>query len=291
MKLFCISDYPQSSQQTQIINSLKQVCKDKDITFVKKNINNYDRLRDRIKEKSILYRSGISQAAKDIEKNLINSHTATFYISGKNYGDIDNVTQASIIHQKNNIPIPKTVFAATTDRNTLRKKIGYLGGFPVIIKIAQGQKGIGVILTESFPSLFSMVDYLAANNTDFVIREFIKVKPPIHSYRAIVLGNRVEFAYKNISLDKDDFRSNVNQEQRKREKIELKQKEKDILVKSVRLLNYETGAVDFIYGKDKSLKILEVNFPFNFVPVVKDLKYPIDEKMVDYLISKSKSLS
>jgi len=283
MKFYCITR--PEKQKTRIL--LENICIKLNIEFV--NINtetaNYLDLRAAIKN-NILYRVSDSTDSIQLEKALLTTNVKTFYsntINGLNM--YDNVIEATLLHEKLKLPIAKSLFYINK-KTTEVNNINYLGGFPVIIKVAYGQKGIGVIKVDSRASYNSIIDHLQNENTPFIVREFIDSGDTIHSYRSIVLGDNCIFTYKNSSISTKDFRSNVNQHKRDRKQIKLSSIDKAIMVKTVKSLGLEFGAVDFMRNEHGNLKILEVNFPFNFIPIIEDFDFPIDHMLVEYLIKK-----
>lgn len=286
MTFYCIT---KGDEYEDRIGLLKKSCKKYNIIFKKIDINKFNFLNNlNLSKNDFLYRVCPSKESLEAWYFLLNRKVTTFYNSYE-YA-ITERPNSFIIFQKEGLPIPKTINYINNNKVLLKKYVNNMGGFPIIIKVMGSSCGTGVIKIDSFQSLYSVMDYLAKRNIYTVMREFIRVGKPVFSCRAIVLGNEVEIAYKNINISlKDDFRSNVDQKRRKRELMELSKKNKNILIKSVAILGSDLGAVDFVFDKKGNLKIFEVNFPFNFVPVVKDLKYKINDKMIEYLIKKSKS--
>lgn len=227
-----------------------------------------------------------SSALRLIELLLSTPDTVTLYSSYDRL--LSQYPDSSVVHVTHNIPIPRTIFHLDPDRKKLRGYVESVGGFPVILKVLGSSEGVGVIKIESYASLFSIVDYLLTKHRSVMMREFISVAAPLHSYRGVVLGDELVAVYRNESVEEDDFRSNVNQEARNRRVVEVDGETEKVLVRAVQVLGLEMGAVDFIFDKDNQMaKILEVNFPFNFVPMVEQLNIPFHEQMVGYLTDKA----
>ena len=107
------------------------------------------------------------------------------------------------------VGIPKTVFSRnSTDIDDLLEK---LGGTPVIIKLARGTHGNGVVLAESKKAAKSVLQAFYLTNedgTNVLLQEFVKESAGT-DIRAFVVGSRVVASMRRQSLD-DDFRSNLH---------------------------------------------------------------------------------
>lgn len=269
-----------------LIKSFRKSAEDNGVEFIEvisENVNDIE-----VKDNDLVYRVTYDHDSVILEKKIMLSgrKIKTFY--KKNNFDLvsrarDNVIDATLIHKKNNISIPKTKFTNKIDNQNIDNIIEKLGSFPIIIKETGGQRGEGLHKVENKNDLISLTSDLRKNEKTFIIREFID--SPGLSYRAIVLGNNVEFCYRNESIDKSDFRSNVIQKDRKRKEIRLNNYDREMCVNAVKVLGLRTGAVDFAYDrKDGKLKIFEVNMPYNFYPVEKDFNVSISKKILNYLM-------
>ena len=282
MKFYCVTSHGEKDTNDLLAKS----CRQRKIDFVPVFWEefNFTEARDE-NEKALLYRASTKPTTWMIEKYLTDKQSVTFY---QNYKRSFSRYSNTIVHQKLGVSMPRSIDHLPQNKDLLKEYVDYLGGFPIIIKAMGRSQGVGVMKIDSLSSLMSVVDYLTDANSDLVLREFVDVGQPIHSYRAVVLGDKVEIAYKNINTSlTDDFRSNVDQENRQREIVELSSADQKMIVKSVSVLDLELGAVDFAYNQDEELKIFEVNFPFHFVPIVKDFEYNINDKIVEYLLNKA----
>jgi RimK family alpha-L-glutamate ligase len=110
---------------------------------------------------------------------------------------------------KAGVGIPKTVVSRNSaDIDDLIEKIG---GTPVIIKLARGTHGNGVVLAETKKAAKSVLQAFYLQNedgTNILLQEFVKESAGT-DIRAFVVGGRVVASMKRQSLD-DDFRSNLH---------------------------------------------------------------------------------
>jgi ribosomal protein S6--L-glutamate ligase len=239
-----------------------------------------------IKDGDCLYRcvsAGTYPETRTIETLMLRSGIKTFY------RDLDIALQRNpnsfVMHQKYGVPIPTTITPVSA-KDISSESVKALGGFPIILKVTGGSKGIGVMKLDTMEALTSVTDYLLANQTQFILREFVELPKPVYSLRAVVMGNKVAVCYKNQSVSTTEFRSNVDQSQRSRTLFSITPDQEQTLVRAVESLGLELGAVDFVLNEKGDIRIFEVNFPFNFMPVIVDLNIPIHQLIVSYLKDK-----
>ncbi len=153
---------------------------------------------------------------------------------------------------KTGIGIPKTVFSReTSDVDDLLDRIGT----PVIIKLASGTQGNGVVLAETRKVARSVVQAFYVNDTAFLIQEFIAESAGT-DIRAFVVGSQVVASMQRQSLD-DDFRSNIHQGG-KGNVIKLTEEEKKVALKAAKAMGLAVCGVDLMRS-DRGPLVLEVN--------------------------------
>jgi ribosomal protein S6--L-glutamate ligase len=157
---------------------------------------------------------------------------------------------------KAGVGIPKTVFSRnSTDIDDLIEK---LGGTPVIIKLARGTHGNGVVLAESKKAAKSVLQAFYLTNddgTNVLLQEFVKESAGT-DIRAFVVGGRVVASMKRQSLD-DDFRSNLHKGG-EGVTIKLTEEERKMAIKAARAMGLNIAGVDMMRS-DRGPLILEVN--------------------------------
>jgi ribosomal protein S6--L-glutamate ligase len=157
---------------------------------------------------------------------------------------------------KSGVGIPRTVVSRnTTDIDDLLNR---LGGMPVIIKLARGTHGNGVVLAETKKAAKSVLQafYLTDDDgTNILLQEFIEESAGT-DIRAFVVGSRVVASMKRQSLD-DDFRSNLHKGG-EGTTIKLTEEEKKTAVKAAKAMGLNIAGVDLMRSNRGPL-ILEVN--------------------------------
>ncbi len=180
---------------------------------------------------------------------------------------------------KYGVPIPKTVVSRnTTDIDDLLDQVG---GTPVIIKLARGTHGNGVVLAETRKAAKSTLQafYLTNDNgTNILLQEFIKESAGT-DIRAFVVGGRVVASMKRQSLD-DDFRSNLHKGGIG-SAIKLTDEEKKVAVKAAKVMGLSLAGVDIMRSKRGPL-VLEVNASPGF-GIEKVTKRNVAEKIIAYV--------
>ncbi|MEZ6331323.1 MAG: RimK family alpha-L-glutamate ligase [Candidatus Saccharimonadales bacterium] len=154
---------------------------------------------------------------------------------------------------KAGVGIPKTVFAReTADLDDVIEKAG---GTPLIIKVARGTHGNGVVLAETKKAAQAVMQAFYVEGVSFLVQEFVKESAGT-DIRAFVVGSRVVASYKRQSLD-DDFRSNLHQGGVGKA-IKLTDEEQKTVIKAAKSMNLPICGVD-IMRSDKGPLILEIN--------------------------------
>ena len=157
---------------------------------------------------------------------------------------------------KAGVGIPKTVFSRNTaDIDDL---IEMAGGVPVIIKLARGTHGNGVVLAETKKAAKSVLQAFYLHNedgTNILLQEFVKESAG-EDIRALVVGGRVVASMKRQSLD-DDFRSNIHQGGEGMP-IKLSDEERKTATRAAKAMGLPICGVDMMRS-DKGPLVLEVN--------------------------------
>lgn len=157
---------------------------------------------------------------------------------------------------KAGVGIPKTVVSRnSTDIDSLLDK---LGGMPVIIKLARGTHGNGVVLAETKKAAKSVLQAFYLTNedgTNILLQEFVAESAGT-DIRALVVGGRVVASMKRQSLD-DDFRSNLHKGGEGKT-IKLTEEERKMAVKAAKAMGLNIAGVDMMRS-DRGPLILEVN--------------------------------
>lgn len=183
------------------------------------------------------------------------------------------------------VGIPKTVFSRGVTDN-LDDLIEDLGGTPVIVKLARGTHGNGVVLAETKKSTKSVLQsfyVMDDDGTNILLQEFIKESAG-EDIRAFVVGGKVVASMKRQSLD-DDFRSNIHQGGDGK-KVKLTDEEKKTAQKAAKAMGLSICGVDLIRSKRGPL-VLEVNASPGFA-IEQVTGRNVAGKIIDYVEQNAK---
>ena len=154
---------------------------------------------------------------------------------------------------KAGVGIPKTVFARETA--DFDEVIEAAGGAPVIIKVARGTHGNGVVLAETRKAAKAVMQAFYVEGVNFLVQEFVEESAG-SDIRALVVGGRVVASVKRQSLD-DDFRSNTHQGGVGK-RIKLSEAEEKTAAKAAKAMGLPICGVDMMRSSRGPL-VLEVN--------------------------------
>ena len=193
--------------------------------------------------------------------------------------------RAAQILTKAGVDSPKTfVSRNTTDIDALLDHMG----LPVIIKLATGTHGNGVVLADTKKAAKSALQAFYLYNddgTNILLQEYIKESAGT-DIRAFVVGGKVVASMQRQSLD-DDFRSNLHKGGNGKA-IKLTDEEKKIAIKAAKAMGLHIAGVDIMRSSRGPL-ILEVNASPGFgiervtgrnvaAPIIEDVEHNATRK-------------
>jgi len=246
--------------QNERLQMLESACKKLKISFEALDPLSFDFSKaSPVKKGDIVYRLSRGKLLRFFEDYIVRPGAVTFY-QNQMFHKPD-----PFLLEKNNIPVPKTVFCLKKDRKQLENYVKKLGGFPVVLKALGGTHGIGVMKIESISALIGITDFLLSQGKLFVLKQFLPVRT---SARLIVVGDKVVASLEYQAVGKD-FRTNSAKKLKVRSKKYPKEFEA-LAVRATHAMGWEFGGVDVLIHKGKPY-VSEVNFPCNFVRAQNDL--------------------
>lgn len=183
---------------------------------------------------------------------------------------------------KAGVGIPKTVFAR--DASDLDDVLDQVGGAPVVIKVARGTHGNGVVLAETRKAAKAVMQAFYVEGVSFIVQEFVAESAGV-DIRAFVVNGKVVASMMRQSLD-DDFRSNLHQGGQGIP-IKLTDEERKTAQRAAKAMGLPFCGVDMMRSERGPL-VLEVNSSPGF-GIENITKHNVAEKIIDYaeLIAKS----
>lgn len=178
---------------------------------------------------------------------------------------------------KAGVGIPKTVFARETAN--FEDVVELAGGTPLIIKVARGTHGNGVVLAETSKAAKAVMQAFYVEGVNFLVQEFIKESAG-QDIRALVVGGRVVASVKRQSLD-DDFRSNTHQGGVGMP-VKLTDEEKKTAIKAAKAMGLPICGVDMMRSERGPL-VLEVNSSASLKTPELVTKRDVATKIIEYI--------
>jgi ribosomal protein S6--L-glutamate ligase len=183
------------------------------------------------------------------------------------------------------VGIPKTVFSRGTTAD-VGDLIDEVGGTPVVIKLARGTHGNGVVLAETKKAAKSVLQafyVMDDDGTNILLQEFIAESAGT-DIRAFVVGGKVVASMRRQSLD-DDFRSNLHQGGEGKP-VKLTIEERKTAQKAAKAMGLSICGVDMMRSSAGPL-VLEVNASPGFA-IEKVTSRNVAGKIVDYIEQNAK---
>ncbi|MBQ6396332.1 30S ribosomal protein S6--L-glutamate ligase [Candidatus Saccharibacteria bacterium] len=189
----------------------------------------------------------------------------------------DKLRSAQIL-AKAGVDMPKTLVSRNTaDIDDLLDQIG----LPVIIKLATGTHGNGVVLADTKKAAKSALQAFYLYNedgTNILLQEYIKESSGT-DIRAFVVGNRVVASMQRRSLD-DDFRSNLHKGG-EGTPVKLTDSEKKMAIRAAKAMGLHIAGVDLMRSERGPL-VLEVNASPGF-GIEKVTGRDVASKIIEYV--------
>jgi len=152
-----------------------------------------------------------------------------------------------------NINMPITSFSESS--NETKHLIKNVGGAPLIVKLLEGTKGVGVVLAETGKAAESVVNAFRSLSADILVQEYIKESKG-RDIRCFVIGDEVVTSMERRAED-GEFRANIHLGG-KAHIIEITKEEREMAVNAAKIIGLDVAGVDMVRSNNGS-KILEVN--------------------------------
>jgi len=185
------------------------------------------------------------------------------------------------------IDIPKTIFSrGHLSGEEIEDFVEELGGPPIVIKLARGTHGRGVVLAETRKAARSVLQgfyVMEEEGTNVLLQEYIEEAEGA-DIRAFVVGSSVVASMKRQAVE-GEFRSNLHQGG-ELSPIKLTDEERKLAVKAARAMGLTIAGVDLMRSKRGPL-VLEVNASPGF-GIEKVTERNVAEKIIEYVEQNAK---
>lgn len=183
---------------------------------------------------------------------------------------------------KAGVGIPKTVIAR--ESASFDDIVSLAGGTPLIIKVARGTHGNGVVLAETPKAAKAVMQAFYVEGVNFLVQEFVHESAGT-DIRALVVGGRVIASVKRQSLD-GDFRSNTHQGG-EGVAVKLTDEERKTALKAAKAMGLPICGVDMMRSARGPL-VLEVNSSASIKTPELVTGRNVAEKIIEYIEQNAK---
>lgn len=234
-----------------------------------KPLNNFDAIIPRIAQSYTRYGSAV---VRQFEMRDVYTTARSIAIERSR-----NKLRTYQLLAKAKVGIPKTVFAYETA--DIEDVIEKAGGTPLIVKVARGTHGNGVVLAETNKAAKAVMQAFYVEGVSFLVQEFVKESAGT-DIRALVVGSQVVASIKRQSLD-DDFRSNTHQGGVGKP-IKLTAEEEKVAIRAAKAMGLPICGVDMMRS-DRGPLVLEVNSSASIKTPELMTKRNVAAKIIEYI--------
>ncbi len=188
----------------------------------------------------------------------------------------DKLRSVQLLSNKG-VGLPKTVF--TNYSRNVEHVLESAGGTPVVMKLLEGIKGLGLVLAEDQNAAESVLEAFNGLKARVIVQEFIKEAKGA-DFRAFVIDGQVVGAMKRVP-NKGEVLPGM-QPMSKTRNMELTEEQKRTAILSAKALGLGVAAVDMIQS-DRGPLVLDVSASPGLRWIEKATKQNIAGKIIDYI--------
>lgn len=178
------------------------------------------------------------------------------------------------------IGVPITSFANSSyDTKDL---IRIVGSAPLVVKLLEGTKGVGVVLAETNKAAESVINAFRSLKADVLVQHYIKESKGC-DLRCFVIGDQVVASMERIAQE-GEFRANIHLGATARA-VEITDEERDLAIKAVKIIGLDVAGVDMVRSSSGP-KLLEINSSPGLEGIEGATGVDVAGKMIEYLEKK-----
>jgi hypothetical protein len=276
MRFWCVDDrVPPES-----IALLQEACRRRSIPFEHVHATLFDWTAELTAAPGdLLFRPAVTAAAALVERRLWCPGVATFH-AGDSF--LFPACDPNEVLRHAGMPVPPSALCTTRNRARLKLMVKALGGFPLVVRRYGFEGGMGVMLAESWPTFFPLVDYLVESGQQPTLVRYV---PDAVHWRLVVVGDQVVASYPNPTQP-DDFRSYADDDPERYDELPPAAAVR-VAIDAAAALRLELGGCDVLVDADGGVHVLEVNFPCYFPQAQQVAGVDVAGAMVDHLVAKA----
>lgn len=179
--------------------------------------------------------------------------------------------------------IPTTSFANSSYKT--KDLIKLVGSAPLVVKLLEGTKGVGVVLAETNKAAESVINAFRSLKADILVQHYIKESKG-QDIRCFVIGDQVVASMERIAQE-GEFRANIHLGATARS-IEISDEERSLAIKAAKIIGLEVAGVDMVRSSTGP-KILEINSSPGLEGIEGATGIDVASKMIEYLESKKQN--
>lgn len=157
------------------------------------------------------------------------------------------------IMAQNKLNIPTTSFANSSYET--KDLIKLVNNAPLIVKLLEGTKGVGVVLAETNKAAENFINAFRSLKADILVQHYIK-ECKGQDMRCFVIGDKVVASMERTAQE-GEFRANIHLGATARA-TEITDEEQKLAIKAAKVIGLEIAGVDMVRS-NSGPKILEIN--------------------------------
>ncbi|NBV06846.1 MAG: 30S ribosomal protein S6--L-glutamate ligase [Proteobacteria bacterium] len=234
-----------------------------------KRLENIDYVIPRIKPSLTFYGTAIVRQFEVMGINCLNG-------SEEITKSRDKLHTLQVMSQ-HGINLPDTSFANSSyDTKDLIKLVG---SAPLVVKLLEGTKGVGVVLAETNKAAESVINAFRSLKADILVQHYIKESKG-QDIRCFVVGGKVVASMERLAQE-GEFRANMHLGATAKA-IEVSNEERDLAIKATKIIGLEVAGVDMVRS-NSGPKLLEVNSSPGLEGIENSTGVDIADKMIEFL--------
>jgi ribosomal protein S6--L-glutamate ligase len=237
-----------------------------------KKIEKIDCIIPRIKPAMTFYGSAIIRQFESLGMRCFNGSDAI--IKSR-----DKLHTLQILSQ-HGFGIPVTSFANSSYET--KDIIKLVEGAPLVVKLLEGTKGVGVVLAETSKAAESVINAFRSLKADILVQQYIKESKG-QDIRCFVIGDEVVASMERTAQE-GEFRANIHLGATARA-VEITAEEKELAIKAAKIIGLEVAGVDMVRS-NSGPKILEINSSPGLEGIEGATGIDVAGKMIEYLEKK-----
>jgi len=176
--------------------------------------------------------------------------------------------------------VPMTSFANSSYET--KGIIKLVESAPLVVKLLEGTKGVGVVLAETNKAAESVINAFRTLKADILVQQYIKESKG-HDIRCFVIGNQV-VASMQRQAQEGEFRANIHLGATA-QAVEITDEERKMAIDATRIIGLDVAGVDMVRSSSGP-KILEVNSSPGLEGIEGATGVDVASKMIEFLEKK-----